>query len=466
MVNRHVGIKVVKERGEKMRGKKMLLADDSRNCHHRISMKFIPALAFLFAITASAKTDWSRFRGPNGSGVADTQGLPTAVNEETTLWKVELGKGWSSPVLWEDKIVVTAETDAGKRAVIMLDAQTGKELWRHEESFAEHKKHNFNSFASSSPFVDAERIYVNWSTGTTIQALALDHAGKVLWRNEHVADYIHEHGTGISPIVVDGVVIVRSEFDWQREGKVYTEDPAQQAWKACIVGLDAKSGKQLWKDELPNCLNTFSTPVVHVRADGKNEVICTNNASGVMGIDPTTGKKNWQHNPGFTQRSLGSGILQDERYFCTFGTGGGVKEFAAIDVSGAEPKLVPFEFSKGLPYVPSPLVMDGLMYLLGDGGILKLVDFKTGKQLYEERLNGSAGSSKFFSSPVAGDGKFYAGSQQGDLIVVKAGPKFEQISASKLDSPINASPAIGEGRLYVRTEKMLWCIGSGKQPVP
>ncbi len=423
-------------------------------------------LLLFLATAASAATDWSRFRGPNGSGVAQTTGLPERVSPETTVWKVELGKGWSSPVLWQDKVVVTAETAPGKRAVIMLNAKDGTEAWRYEENFTEHKKHNFNSFASSSPFIDAERIYINWCTGNTIQALALDHTGKLLWRNDHVADYIHEHGTGISPVVVDGVMIVRSEFDWQRDGKVYTEDPVQQAWKACIVGLDAKTGKQVWKTELPNCLNTFSTPVVHKRADGKNEVICTNNASGVMGIDPATGKKNWQHNPGYNQRSLGSGVLDGDRYFCTFGTGGGVKEFAALDVSGAEPKPVPFEFSKGLPYVPSPLVMDGLLYLLGDGGILKVVDFKSGKQLYEERVNGSAGSSKFFSSPVAGDGKFFAGSQQGDLIVIKAGDKFEQLSATKLDAPINASPAIGEGRLYVRTEKSLWCLGSKANPVP
>ena len=423
-------------------------------------------LLLFLATAASAATDWSRFRGPNGSGVAQTTGLPERVSPETTVWKVDLGKGWSSPVLWQDKVVVTAETAPGKRAVIMLNAKDGSEAWRYEENFTEHKKHNFNSFASSSPFIDAERIYINWCTGNTIQALALDHNGKLLWRNDHVADYIHEHGTGISPVVVDGVMIVRSEFDWQRDGKVYTEDPVQQAWKACIVGLDVKTGKQLWKTELPNCLNTFSTPVVHKRADGKNEVICTNNASGVMGIDPATGKKNWQHNPGYNQRSLGSGVLDGDRYFCTFGTGGGVKEFAALDVSGAEPKPVPFEFSKGLPYVPSPLVMDGLLYLLGDGGILKVVDFKSGKQLYEERVNGSAGSSKFFSSPVAGDGKFFAGSQQGDLIVIKAGDKFEQLSATKLDAPINASPAIGEGRLYVRTEKSLWCLGSKANPVP
>ena len=423
-------------------------------------------LLLFLATAASAATDWSRFRGPNGSGVAQTTGLPERVSPETTVWKVELGKGWSSPVLWQDKVLVTAETGPGKRAVIMLNAKDGSEAWRYEENFTEHKKHNFNSFASSSPFIDAERIYINWCTGNTIQALALDHAGKLLWRNDHVADYIHEHGTGISPVVVDGVMIVRSEFDWQRDGKVYTEDPAQQAWKACIVGLDAKTGKQVWKTELPNCLNTFSTPVVHKRADGKNEVICTNNASGVMGIDPATGKKNWQHNPGYNQRSLGSGVLDGDRYFCTFGTGGGVKEFAALDVSGAEPKPVPFEFSKGLPYVPSPLVMDGLLYLLGDGGILKVVDFKSGKQLYEERVNGSAGSSKFFSSPVAADGKIFCGSQQGDLIVLKQGEKFEQLSANKLDSAINASPAIGDGRIYMRTEKMLWCVGAKGSPLP
>ncbi|MEN3939754.1 PQQ-binding-like beta-propeller repeat protein [Prosthecobacter sp. SYSU 5D2] len=428
-------------------------------------MKITLALTLLLTTYASAKTDWNRFRGPNGTGVAETSGLPTEVTADNTLWSVDLGKGWSSPVLWEDKVILTAETGEGKRGVIMLDARDGKEVWRHEENFTEHKKHNFNSFASSSPFVDAERIYINWSTGTTIQALALDHAGKVVWKNEHVADYIHEHGTGVSPIIVDGIMIVRSEFDWQKGGKVYTEDPVEQTWKSCIVGLDAKTGKQVWKLEIPNCLNTFSTPVVNVRG-GKKEIICTNNASGVMGIDPATGKINWQHKGDFSQRSLGSGVLSEGVYFCTFGTGGGVKEFAALDVSGAKPKPVDFTFSKGLPYVPSPLVMDGRMYLLGDGGILKTVDFKSGELLYEERVNGSTGSSKFFSSPVAGDGKIYCGSQQGDLIVLKAGGKFEQLSANKLDSTINATPAIGDGRIYVRTEKKLWCIGSKNAPLP
>jgi outer membrane protein assembly factor BamB len=428
-------------------------------------MKTTLAFTFLFASLACA-SEWTRFRGPNGTGVVETKGLPAEVTDASTIWKIDLDKGWSSPVLWEDKVYVTAETGEGLHGLIALDANTGKELWRYERPYSAHAKHNFNSFASSSAFVDADRVYINWSTGTTIQALALDHSGKLVWANDHVADYLHEHGTGVSPIVVDGVMIVRSEFDWQRDGKIYTEDPVQQKWKSCVVGLDVATGKQVWKLELPNCLNTYSTPVLNVKANGKKEIICTNNASGVLGIDPAVGKINWQYNPGFKQRSLGSGVLSQGVYFCTFGTGGGVKEFAAIDVTGPEPKPVDFTFSKGLPYVPSPLVMGDYMYLLGDGGILKTVKFKTGELIYEERVNGSKGSSKFFSSPVAGDGKIYCGSLQGDLMVIKAGDKFEQLSANKLDSPINATPAIGDGRLYVRTEKMLWCLGANAKPVP
>lgn len=429
-------------------------------------MKLTLAASLLIVSTLCHAADWSRFRGPNGSGAADTTGLPTTIDDATTVWKVELGKGWSSPVLWKDMVIVTAETDVGKRAVIALNAKDGKQLWKHEEPFTEHKKHNFNSFASSTPFIDADRIYVNWSSGTSIQALALDHKGNLLWHNDHVADYIHEHGTGVSPVVQDGIMIVRSEFDWQRDGKVYTDDPVQQKWKACIVGLDAATGKQVWKNEIPNCLNTYSTPVVHKRADGTNEFICADTGSGVMGIDVKTGKLNWQHNPGQTQRSLGSGVLSDDFYFCTFGTGGGVKEVAAIDLKSGKPEPVKFDIPKGLPYVPSPLVVGDTMYLVGDGGIMRAVEFKTGKVLYEERLNGSQGSSKFFSSPVVGDGKIYCASQQGDVIVVKLGTKFEQLAASKLDSPINSTPAIGDGRIYVRTEKMLWCAGAKAAVLP
>jgi outer membrane protein assembly factor BamB len=430
-------------------------------------MKRTFALLALLSISAAAKTDWSRFRGPNGTGLADTTGLPSVVDDSTTLWKAPLGKGWSSPVLFGDKVFVTTETAATKRAVIALSAADGKEVWRHEEEFVPHNIHKtYNTFASSSPFVDASGVYVNWSSGPDIQALALDHSGKVIWRNDKVAGYIHEHGTGVSALVEDGIMIIRSEFDLEKNGKDLTTSPEQREWKSCIVGLDAKTGKQVWKLDIPNCLNTFSTPVVHTLKSGKKEIICADTGSGVMGIDLLTGKLNWQHNPGYTQRSLGSGVLSDEFYFCTFGTGGGVKEVAALDLRSGKPKAVEFEIPKGLPYVPSPLVIGEHMYLLGDGGILRCVEQKTGKVIYEERLEGTKGSAKFFSSPVAGDGKIFCASQQGDLIVVKAGPKFEKLGVSALDAPVNSVPAIGDKRLFIRTANSLYCLGAKGQPVP
>lgn len=430
-------------------------------------MKRTFALLALLSISAAAKTDWSRFRGPNGTGLADTTGLPSVVDDSTTVWKAPLGKGWSSPVLFGDKVFVTAETAANKRAVIALSAADGKEVWRHEETFTPHNLHKtYNTFASSSPFVDAERVYINWSSGPSIQALALDHAGKVVWKNDHVTGYIHEHGTGVSALVADGIMIVRSEFDVEKNGKDLTTAPEQRDWKSCIVGLDAATGKQVWKHDMPNCLNTFSTPVVHSLKSGSKEIICANTGSGVMGLDLKTGKLNWQHNPGYTQRSLGSGALSDEFYFCTFGTGGGVKEVAALDLKSGKPQPVNFEIPKGLPYVPSPLVIGEHMYLLGDGGILRCVEQKTGKMIYEERLEGTKGSAKFFSSPVAGDGKIFCASQQGDLIVVKAGPKFEKLGVSALDGAVNSVPAIGDKRLFIRTATSLYCLGAKGQPVP
>ena len=426
----------------------------------------IPAILLSLVGAALADTGWNRFRGPNGTGVVETTNLPAKIEPKNTLWKLPLGKGHSSPVIHKSLLVLTAETNGDKRSVLGIDTATGKVVWTFEQPFKEHQIHKFNSFASSSAYIDDQRVYINWSSGTTIEALALDHTGKLLWHNDHVADYIHEHGTAISPVVSDGIVLVRSEFDWQRDGKVYTEDPEQQKWKACIVGLDAATGKQVWKNEIPNCLNTFSTPVVRKTKAGGDEFVCADTGSGVMGIDTKTGKINWQHNPGYTKRSLGSGILQDDFYFCTFGTGGGVTEIAALDLKSGKPKAVPYDIPKGLPYVPSPLVIGDKMYLLGDGGILRCVEMRTGKVIYEERVEGVQGSAKFFSSPVAADGKIFCGSQQGDLIIIKAGEKYERLSATKMDSPISASPAVGEQKLFIRTEKALHCLGAGPAPVP
>jgi outer membrane protein assembly factor BamB len=199
---------------------------------------------------------------------------------------------------------------------------------------------------------------------------------------------------------------------------------------------------------------------------GGREFIMADSSSGFFGVNAKTGKMTWQHNPGYSQRSVGSFALGNDILFGTLGSGGGGKESAVLKLDGSEPKEL-YRLVMGIPYVPTPLIVGDFMYLLGDGGILKCVQLATGTEIYNERVTGTEGrSTKYFASPVAADGKIYCASQTGDVVVVKAGPRFEILATNKLDSAINATPAIADGRVYIRTQEMLWALGSKSAPVP
>ncbi|WP_050026677.1 PQQ-binding-like beta-propeller repeat protein [Verrucomicrobium sp. BvORR034] len=419
-------------------------------------LPLITLSAVTFAPMGVRGEEWSRFRGPNGSGVIDATNLPATFEGANTAWKVAVGPGWSSPVLWKDKVILTAETGEGKRAVECLNASDGSVAWKFEVPYHPHKQHKFNAFASSTPFVDAERIYVNWTNGDAVEALALDHQGKLLWRKENLAPYVHEHGSGASAVVAEGVMLVRCESELP-EG--------EGGGTSYLLGLDVATGETKWKLPLPNSKNPYSTPLVRKTAKG-SEFIMADTTSGFFGVDAATGKMTWQHNPGFTQRSVGSFAYAKDIIFGTMGSGGGGKESAVLKLGADKPTEL-YRLVMGIPYVPTPLVIGDLMYLLGDGGILKCVKLETGEEVYNERVIGTQGrSTKYFSSPVAADGKIYCSSQTGDVVVVKAGPQFEILATNKLDGPINATPAIGHGRVYVRTDTSLWALGAKTVPVP
>ncbi|MCB1227305.1 MAG: PQQ-binding-like beta-propeller repeat protein [Verrucomicrobiales bacterium] len=424
------------------------------------------ALASATSFATAANTDWNRFRGPNGSGTAATTGLPATFEKAQIGWMVSVPFGWSSPVPWGDKVILTAETAADKRAVLCLSAADGSKVWEYEVPFKEHRQHKFNSFASSTPFVDADRIYITWTSGTDVQALALNHDGKLLWHREGIANYVHEHGSGVSPVVADGVLIVRAEFATEKKGTALAE-PEQMDWKSQIVGLDAATGKDLWRREVPNTFNPYSTPTVRQTAAGA-EFLVANTTSGFMGLDVKTGKINWQHNPGYQQRSVGGIVLEGDTLFACLGSGGGGKESAILKVSASGPEEVAVIKDAPLPYVPSPLLVGDRLYLLNDGGIFTAVKWPSGEPVYEpQRLSSAKGrSTKYFSSPVAADGKIFCCSQTGDVVTVKQGDAFEVLGVTELDAPINASPAISDDALYIRTEKSLYRINASGGKLP
>ena len=244
---------------------------------HTIRLPIAVTLWLLLTVPASAQ-EWSRFRGPNGSGVSSATTIPVRWTEKDHLWKVKLpGVGHSSPVLWGDRIFLTSgEEESGKRFVICLRATDGGRLWTRELPGERHGKHADNSFASATPAVDASHVYLSWATPKEYIVQALDHDGKDVWRVD-LGPFKSGHGFGSSPIVHDDLVIVANDQDG----------------KSSLVALDRQTGKTRWQ-VARQCKASYATPVVYQPKGKPAELILTSWELGITSIDPKTGQKNWE----------------------------------------------------------------------------------------------------------------------------------------------------------------------------
>jgi len=412
------------------------------------------ALACVCVITISSQAqEWTRFRGENGSGLGDAKGLPSKVAISNFNWIVGLsGVGHSSPVLWGNDLflTITDKKEANKRRLVCFNATNGKVKWRWSSPFEAHNQHRFNNFSSSTPAVDSKHVYLFWGSGDRTVAVAVDHSGKKVWSADFPG-FTSDHGTATSPILVEGLVIIQTE---QKDEE-----------RSSIVALDSATGKEVWRHDRQNKpgeeeKTAYSTSVVYKGKDGKKQVLAVNSTHGIISLDAKTGELLWQHNPGFKQRSVGSIGISGDVILATLGSGGGGKECAALQpgVGGGKAKELYQLERKGLPYVPTPIGYKDLFFLWGDGGILTCVKAKTGEQLYQERV----GAGTFFSSPIVVDGKIYCGSREGKMIVVAASEKFELLGTSKLRSGIHATPAVANGKMFIRTDTHLICLGRKK----
>ena len=393
-------------------------------------------LACIAATTASAKNDWGRFRGPNGTGVAETTGMPTAVDDSTTVWKIELGKGWSSPVLYKDMVIVTAETEPGKRAVIALSAKDGKQIWKYEAPYVAHKIHNFNSFASSSPFVDDGGIYVSWSSGTDIQAIALDHTGKLLWQ-VRPGLFSSKHGFCSSPIIYKDKVIVNCDHD----GDGY------------IVALSRTDGKELWRIVRPNNTRSYCVPIIRELV-GRTQMVLSGTKC-VTSYNPDDGKLIWIID-GPTEQYVAS-LVHSEKTGLLYMTGGfpdhhllAIKPDGQGNVTNTH---IVWRTNKGVAYVPSPIISGDYFLIVSDSGVGHCFDAKTGEIKWEERLR------EHHASLVGAEGRVYFVNDQGVLRVVKPGAAYELLAESEVGEKVFASPAMSEGQIFIRGDKSLTCYG-------
>lgn len=418
-------------------------------------MKAVQLLVVALLCGASVAQEWTRFRGPNGTGISPAKTIPTEISDVYRHWKIDLpGVGHSSPVLWGNEIFVTTTGDsAGGFTALCIDAREGKILWRRDFPLSPFPRHKFNSFASSTPAVDEDRVYVIWNEPSNYMLAALDHEGRLLWQR-NFGPFKSQHGSAISPMIYDGKIIVGYE---QGDANVIRANAGE---KSFILAVDAKDGKTVWETPRKTVSVAYSTPCVYEPKGGKPALIFNSEAHGISAVDPANGKVLWSFEEAFDKRSVSSPVIAGDIIFGSCGSGGGGSFVTAIRAGdaarGREPELA-YHVRKSAPYVPTPVAVGELAWLWSDGGILTCLVSKTGEIKYQERVGGN-----YFGSPVWVDGRLFAVSTAGELVVVAASDEFQVLHRYALNEICHTTPAVANERLFIRTENHLLSFGSAR----
>ncbi len=406
------------------------------------------------AKASSAKQDsgtiwWDRFRGPNGQGQADAQAIPIQWTEKDYLWKIQLpGVGHSSPVVWAGRVLITAAQEDGTLTLLCLDACQGQILWQKSRSLDLHHLHPYNSYASSTPAVDSERVYWCYAQPKryVVEALRLQD-GQPVWQVD-LGAFESEHGFGASPIVADGLIIVPNEQDGQ----------------SSVVALDAQTGKLRWRCPRRTEKTAYATPCVYRPAEGPVQVIVVSWAHGPSGIELQTGKPLWEL-PVLKYRVVGSPLLVGDILFCACGVGGVSKQMIAVrpgnPATGVKAEVL-YEVPLPVPYVCTPVARGELLFAWADkGGMVTCLEAPTGKILWREKVGGD-----YFSSPIRVGNRLYNISRDGHVVVLAAEKEFQLLAKFPLGEPTHATPAIANGIVYIRTLSHLMALGPQKPNSP
>jgi outer membrane protein assembly factor BamB len=404
--------------------------------------------------------EWTRFRGPNGSGASDADSIPATWTEEDYNWRVALaGEGHSQPVIWGERIFVTSAPDNGnERLIHCLSVADGRVLWRRSFPSKFHRKHQLNSFASSTPCVDEERVYVAFSTPESYAVLALTHDGEYSWSAD-LGPFVSRHSCGTSPIIFENLLIVGNE---QFENpNTESPDVHDAVGNSFIAALERKSGKLVWKTPRRDGLVAYSTPCVLRSESGTDQLICCSWGHGIASLDVRTGAPIWEARL-FDKRTCSSPILAGGLVIGTCGAGGGGNYLVALRPGGSgdvsQSHLV-YKLDKSVPYVPTPVAHGDRLFLWSDQGVVTCADVRTGTVRWQQRVRG-----RYFGSPIRVRDRLYCMSVEGDCVVLAAGTEFLVLGRNPLGEGSHSTPAIADGRMYLRTFGHLISIGGTKRP--
>jgi outer membrane protein assembly factor BamB len=469
-------------------------------------MNRLAALALLALLPTNSSAnaqEWPRFRGPNGSGTSASTGLPDSFGPEENLrWRTPLVAGHSSPVLGDGTVFLTGADEQGL-AVLAVARDTGAVRWeRRLERASRQEVFAANGSASPSPTTDSANVYAFFPE---LGLVSFDAEGKERWRLP-LGPFVSFYGLAGSPILAGGTLVLLCD---QQQGSF-------------LLGVDAASGKTRWRTERKGSIESWTTPVLFPSAEAPRSVVVFGTFSvcayaldtgaelwraGSVGYTPVCSPVLWERAeepllfasvpfhaeggamPGFesmldsdkdTDGKLSKAELAGSPMAEHFGWADADKDglidgeewqFVSDGMSSKDYGLVAFRVGaqearevwrhkRALPAIATPLLADGILYLVKEGGMLTTLDATSGKELGFMRLEEAGGG--LDASPVAADGKVFLASQEGRVVVLSAGPEPAVLSACDLGEPIHATPAIGGGALFVRTEKALYCFARAK----
>lgn len=473
----------------------------------------------LALLLLSAADEWSRFRGPNGTGLSSATNLTAEFGpEKNVLWKTALPPGHSSPILTEKHIFVTAYAGGSaaqgnyRLLVIALNRVTGAIDWQREiPRTNKGRLENVNNPASPSTVTDGANVYAFFQE---FGLISFTSEGRERWRLP-LGPFNMFYGFGASPILVDGTLILSVDQDLD----------------AYILGVDPATGKQRWKVSRPHVISGYSTPTVYRPKDADAQVIVPE-AFQLSAYSARTGERIWwvrglacemksvatydneylyingwgfaQNQPGtqIPSVSFNEGLMRydrnadglvgrdeiagEERLDRILRPQAGYDAFdldrnakldarewnvmramlasenglLAIKLGGRgdmTDSAIRWKYTRPVPQVPSTLLYNGVLFMVNDSGILFSFDPASGDVLKRDRLPGAI--DKYFASPVGADGKVWLVSQDGTVSVVSAKAQWETIAVNKLDGDVFATPAFADGVVYIRTAQAMYAFG-------
>ena len=410
--------------------------------YRSLSPVLAPCLALCFFSLAAAE-NWPGFRGPTRQGVSSETGLPLRWGPaENVRWKTPIpGNGWSSPIVWGDRIFLTTAVTAGPPATFWRSTPPqgrfyGTSMFDQEVR----QKREQNSYASPTPVTDGKTVFAVFGGGGVA---ALDFNGDVLWTNRDF-DFFSEHGLGASPVLYKDTLIMvfdPSSRD-QREEKVGWKVP----WDgAAIWALDKKTGSIVWEAKRGKSRLAHVTPNF-MDVNGKPQLI-SGAGDVIQGFDPDSGERLW------SVYSQGEGVVP------AIVVGGGlaysISGFEATTIRAVAPggKII-WEQTRSASHIPSLIYDRGLLFNMHEGGVATCMNAETGEVIWQERVGG-----QHWASPVLADGRIYFLSEEGETVVIEPGREYKELARNNLHEHAQASIAVSGGRLYIRTAQHLWAIG-------